>query len=85
MNTGSLAFYRGSTKQISLFLGFRFLDLFQVVEIWFQPQNRSFHISLRLILTFSFVIWRMAGGGNFIHRVLSYVANELIVNGLANK
>ncbi|XP_047976824.1 uncharacterized protein LOC125219025 [Salvia hispanica] len=26
----------------------------------------------------------MAGGGNFIHRVLSYVANELIVNGLAN-
>ncbi|KAG8374431.1 hypothetical protein BUALT_Bualt11G0131100 [Buddleja alternifolia] len=27
---------------------------------------------------------RMAGGGNFIHRVISYVANELIVNGLAN-
>ncbi|KAL8504782.1 hypothetical protein ACS0TY_016099 [Phlomoides rotata] len=26
----------------------------------------------------------MAGGGNFIHRVLSYVANEVIVNGLAN-
>ncbi|CDP06463.1 unnamed protein product [Coffea canephora] len=26
----------------------------------------------------------MAGGGNFIHRVMSYVANELIVNGLAN-
>ncbi|KAI3447795.1 hypothetical protein Pfo_004460 [Paulownia fortunei] len=26
----------------------------------------------------------MAGGGNFIHRVISYVANELIVNGLAN-
>ncbi|GAA0144464.1 hypothetical protein LIER_04901 [Lithospermum erythrorhizon] len=26
----------------------------------------------------------MAGGGNFIHRVLTYVANELIVNGLAN-
>ncbi|KAL0309984.1 UNVERIFIED_CONTAM: hypothetical protein Sradi_5940700 [Sesamum radiatum] len=26
----------------------------------------------------------MAGGGNFIHRVVSYVANELIVNGLAN-
>ncbi|XP_073034873.1 uncharacterized protein [Primulina eburnea] len=27
----------------------------------------------------------MAGGGNFIHRVISYVANELIVNGLANR
>ena len=27
----------------------------------------------------------MAGGGNFIHRVMSYVANELIVNGLANR
>ncbi|KAK4418903.1 hypothetical protein Salat_2303100 [Sesamum alatum] len=26
----------------------------------------------------------MAGGGNFVHRVVSYVANELIVNGLAN-
>ncbi|KAH6798360.1 UvrABC system C protein [Perilla frutescens var. hirtella] len=26
----------------------------------------------------------MAGGGNFIHRVMSYVANELIVSGLAN-
>ncbi|KAL3638078.1 hypothetical protein CASFOL_018091 [Castilleja foliolosa] len=26
----------------------------------------------------------MAGGGNFIHRVITYVANELIVNGLAN-
>ncbi|KAG9147918.1 hypothetical protein Leryth_003514 [Lithospermum erythrorhizon] len=26
----------------------------------------------------------MAGGGNFMHRVISYVANELIVNGLAN-
>ncbi|XP_051113855.1 uncharacterized protein LOC127239653 [Andrographis paniculata] len=26
----------------------------------------------------------MAAGGNFIHRVISYVANELIVNGLAN-
>ncbi|XP_073149785.1 uncharacterized protein [Henckelia pumila] len=26
----------------------------------------------------------MAGGGNFVHRVISYVANELIVNGLAN-
>ncbi|CAH2074587.1 unnamed protein product [Thlaspi arvense] len=26
----------------------------------------------------------MAGGGNFIARVVSYVANELIVNGLAN-
>ncbi|XP_009623094.1 uncharacterized protein [Nicotiana tomentosiformis] len=26
----------------------------------------------------------MAGGGNFLHRVISYVANELIVNGLAN-
>ncbi|CAA2966789.1 Hypothetical predicted protein [Olea europaea subsp. europaea] len=26
----------------------------------------------------------MAGGGNFLHRVVSYVANELIVNGLAN-
>ncbi|XP_010312307.1 uncharacterized protein [Solanum lycopersicum] len=26
----------------------------------------------------------MAGGGNFIHRVISYVANELIVNGLSN-
>ncbi|XP_010264602.1 PREDICTED: uncharacterized protein LOC104602571 [Nelumbo nucifera] len=23
-------------------------------------------------------------GGNFMHRVISYVANELIVNGLAN-
>ncbi|KAF3622365.1 putative trypsin inhibitor 1-like [Capsicum annuum] len=27
----------------------------------------------------------MAGGGNFIHRVISYVANELIVNGLSNR
>ncbi|CAA3009040.1 Hypothetical predicted protein [Olea europaea subsp. europaea] len=27
---------------------------------------------------------RMAGGGNFLNRVLSYLANELIVNGLAN-
>ena len=26
----------------------------------------------------------MAGGGNFIGRVISYVANELIVNGLSN-
>ncbi|KAH0752534.1 hypothetical protein KY290_005572 [Solanum tuberosum] len=26
----------------------------------------------------------MAGGGNFLQRVISYVANELIVNGLAN-
>ncbi|CAL0328296.1 unnamed protein product [Lupinus luteus] len=26
----------------------------------------------------------MAGGGNFVHRVLSYVVNELVVNGLAN-
>ncbi|XP_022887448.1 uncharacterized protein LOC111403249 isoform X1 [Olea europaea var. sylvestris] len=26
----------------------------------------------------------MAGGGNFLIRVLSYLANELIVNGLAN-
>ncbi|CAA0827487.1 Unknown protein [Striga hermonthica] len=26
----------------------------------------------------------MAGGGNFIHRVIYYLANELIVNGLAN-
>ncbi|KAL3830184.1 hypothetical protein ACJIZ3_018986 [Penstemon smallii] len=26
----------------------------------------------------------MAGGGNFINRVMSYVANELIVNGLSN-
>ncbi|XP_019084609.1 PREDICTED: uncharacterized protein LOC109128418 [Camelina sativa] len=26
----------------------------------------------------------MAGGGNFIARVISYVANEFIVNGLAN-
>uniref|UniRef100_A0A1J3JUA8 Uncharacterized protein n=2 Tax=Noccaea caerulescens TaxID=107243 RepID=A0A1J3JUA8_NOCCA len=26
----------------------------------------------------------MAGGGNFIARVISYVANEVIVNGLAN-
>ncbi|KAI5663373.1 hypothetical protein M9H77_22696 [Catharanthus roseus] len=24
-------------------------------------------------------------GGNFFHRVLSYVANELIVNGLSNR
>ncbi|KAJ6913312.1 hypothetical protein NC651_015735 [Populus alba x Populus x berolinensis] len=23
-------------------------------------------------------------GGNFVHRVLSYVVNELVVNGLAN-
>ncbi|KAJ6331513.1 hypothetical protein OIU76_009985, partial [Salix suchowensis] len=23
-------------------------------------------------------------GGNFMHRVLSYVVNELVVNGLAN-
>ncbi|XP_012087827.1 uncharacterized protein LOC105646570 [Jatropha curcas] len=23
-------------------------------------------------------------GGNFMHRVISYVANEIIVNGLAN-
>lgn len=27
----------------------------------------------------------MAGGGNFIGRVISYVANELIVNGLSNR
>lgn len=27
----------------------------------------------------------MAGGGNFIARVISYVANEFIVNGLANR
>uniref|UniRef100_A0A3Q7IJV0 Uncharacterized protein n=1 Tax=Solanum lycopersicum TaxID=4081 RepID=A0A3Q7IJV0_SOLLC len=27
----------------------------------------------------------MAGGGNFLHRVISYVENKLIVNGLANK
>ncbi|XP_069146164.1 uncharacterized protein [Solanum lycopersicum] len=26
----------------------------------------------------------MAGGGNFLHRVISYVENKLIVNGLAN-
>ncbi len=26
----------------------------------------------------------MAGGGNFVHRVMSYVVNELIVNSLAN-
>ncbi|CAN1820457.1 hypothetical protein LINPERHAP1_LOCUS29110 [Linum perenne] len=26
----------------------------------------------------------MAGGGNFIHRVVSYVVNELVVNSLAN-
>ncbi|KAF7845340.1 Phycobilisome rod-core linker polypeptide CpcG2 like [Senna tora] len=26
----------------------------------------------------------MAGGGNFLHRVISYVVNELVVNGLAN-
>ncbi|OVA02726.1 hypothetical protein BVC80_9093g69 [Macleaya cordata] len=26
----------------------------------------------------------MAGGGNFIGRVMSYVVNELVVNGLAN-
>ncbi|KAK7260587.1 hypothetical protein RIF29_26761 [Crotalaria pallida] len=26
----------------------------------------------------------MAGGGNFVHRVLSYVVNEVVVNGLAN-
>ncbi|KAA8517773.1 hypothetical protein F0562_015266 [Nyssa sinensis] len=26
----------------------------------------------------------MAGGGNFMHRVISYVVNELVVNGLAN-
>ncbi|KAK3422636.1 hypothetical protein EUGRSUZ_G03069 [Eucalyptus grandis] len=23
-------------------------------------------------------------GGNFLHRVISYVANEIVVNGLAN-
>ncbi|XP_028758648.1 uncharacterized protein LOC114719584 [Neltuma alba] len=26
----------------------------------------------------------MAGGGNFMHRVISYVVNELVVNSLAN-
>ncbi|CAN0879693.1 hypothetical protein LINGRAHAP2_LOCUS13222 [Linum grandiflorum] len=26
----------------------------------------------------------MAGGGNFIHRAVSYLVNELIVNSLAN-
>ncbi|KAL3826128.1 hypothetical protein ACJIZ3_022157 [Penstemon smallii] len=26
----------------------------------------------------------MAGGGNFVHRVMSYLVNELVVNGLAN-
>lgn len=24
-------------------------------------------------------------GGNFMHRVLSYVVNEVVVNGLANR
>lgn len=27
----------------------------------------------------------MAGGGNFFGRVFTYLANELIVNGLANR
>ncbi|XP_059668009.1 uncharacterized protein LOC132313315 [Cornus florida] len=26
----------------------------------------------------------MAGGGNFMHRVISYVVNEFVVSGLAN-
>ncbi|XP_061366430.1 uncharacterized protein LOC133309652 [Gastrolobium bilobum] len=26
----------------------------------------------------------MAGGGNFLHRVISYVVNEVVVNSLAN-
>ncbi|KAK2361120.1 hypothetical protein P8452_64949 [Trifolium repens] len=26
----------------------------------------------------------MAGGGNFVHRVISYFVNEVVVNGLAN-
>ncbi|OUZ99122.1 hypothetical protein BVC80_9077g55 [Macleaya cordata] len=26
----------------------------------------------------------MAGGGNFMNRVISYLVNELVVNGLAN-
>ncbi|KAK7294718.1 hypothetical protein RJT34_17612 [Clitoria ternatea] len=26
----------------------------------------------------------MAGGANFMHRVISYVVNEVVVNGLAN-
>ncbi|KAI9116083.1 hypothetical protein K1719_013013 [Acacia pycnantha] len=26
----------------------------------------------------------MAGGGNFMHRAISYVVNELVVNSLAN-
>lgn len=27
----------------------------------------------------------MAGGANFVQRVLSYVVNEVVVNGLANR
>ncbi|KAJ1381199.1 hypothetical protein SESBI_45349 [Sesbania bispinosa] len=27
----------------------------------------------------------MAGGGNFMHRIISYVVNEVVVNGLANR
>ncbi|KAK7339905.1 hypothetical protein VNO77_20591 [Canavalia gladiata] len=26
----------------------------------------------------------MAGGANFMHRIISYVVNEVVVNGLAN-
>ena len=27
----------------------------------------------------------MAGGANFVQRVVSYVVNEVVVNGLANR
>ncbi|VFQ90982.1 unnamed protein product [Cuscuta campestris] len=51
-------------------------------------RSKSFHIFATLI---SVALRRasqlqpnMAGGGSFIHRVLSYVINEVVVNGLAN-
>ncbi|KAG5582794.1 hypothetical protein H5410_053421 [Solanum commersonii] len=42
------------------------------------------NIAAQLVKDESCAISAMAGGGNFIHRVISYVANELIVNGLSN-
>ncbi|KAM3205152.1 putative protein isoform X1 [Capsicum annuum] len=52
-----------------------------------SPANFYFFFLPLKIVNISFLscaILAMAGGGNFIHRVISYVANELIVNGLSN-
>ncbi|KAK6778566.1 hypothetical protein RDI58_025284 [Solanum bulbocastanum] len=56
------------------------------LQIWryLVSQVRVSSICTIFLLNLFCAISAMAGGGNFIHRVISYVANELIVNGLSN-